>query len=369
MAFLYKFLVFAVTLSVIVFVHEYGHFWVARKNGVKVDVFAIGFGPELFGWNDKYGTRWKFCLLPLGGYVKMFGDADPSSAKSTKVDETLKHLTLEGKRPLQRIAVAAAGPIANFIFTILAFAFLFTFKGMPVIEPTILQVNPESIAKKAGFEEGDKIVALNQQEVKDFVYFKQFLKENAGKTISIQFMRNGESKTIDVDLNVVDEQTGEKKPASILGIVPSTTFKSISFFEGLKDAFVMTFDMIIKTFSFLFSLITFQEKGAEIGGILTIGDQMTRAAEHGFLTLLNFMAFLSLQLGAINLLPVPVLDGGHIMMNSIEMLIRRPIPLKMQEWLYKIGGALVISLMGYGLISDFKRYAIIAKILSFLGIS
>jgi regulator of sigma E protease len=363
----YKVFVFTIALSIIVFVHEYGHFWVARKNGVKIDAFSIGFGPEFFGWTDRFGTRWKFSMIPLGGYVKMFGDADASSAKSASVEDELKHLTLEGKRPLQRIAVAAAGPIANFIFTIIVFSFLFSVKGITVVEPIILQIAPKSIAEKSGFKEQDKILSLDGKNVDDFQFFKKYLKEKAGHTISIEFMRNNIKELTNVDLFTIDEKTGEKKPASVLGIVPSTSFKPVPVLEGLAYAFTLTFDMIVKTFSFLFSLITFQEKSAEIGGILTIGDQITKAAEHGIWVLFEFMAFLSLQLGAINLLPVPVLDGGHIVMNTIEMIIRRPVHQKIQEWLYRIGAGLVIALMGYGLLSDIKRYAIVEKILSFFG--
>lgn len=368
MELLYKFLVFTVALSVIVFVHEYGHFWVARKNGVKVDAFSIGFGPEFFGWTDKLGTRWKFSIIPLGGYVQMHGDEDASSRPGSKImSDDEKKISLEGKTPLQRIAVASAGPLANFLFTLVVFAFIFTLKGVTVISPVIQSVKEGSVAERSGLKINDKIITINNEKIDNFIELRVLLKEQAGKTIKVDIERDNAIQTIDIDLNAIDDKTGEKKPVSILGFSPSTEFKPVGFFEGLKQSVVMTLKLIQTSFSFIFSLITFQDKSAEIGGIITIGDQVTKAAEHGIWTLLEFMAFLSLQLGVINLLPVPVLDGGHILMNTIELVIRRPISMVVQTWLYRIGAIFVFALMGYGLLSDIHRYAIFEKTLGLLG--
>ena len=370
MEFLYKFLVFTIALSVIVFVHEYGHFWVARKNGVKVDAFSIGFGPEFFGFTDKLGTRWKFSVIPLGGYVQMHGDADVSSRPgSKKLSKEEQNISLEGKTPLQRIAVASAGPIANFIFTIVVFAFLFTTKGVTVISPIIQSIKENSIAEKAGLKTNDKIITINDEKVDNFIELRVLLKDNAGKEIHVVIERDGEEKKFDIEMMQIDEKTGDKKPVSILGFSPSTEFKPVTFFEGITEAFTMTFKLIYTSLSFIISLITFQDKSAEIGGIITIGDQVTKAAEHGMWTLLEFMAFLSLQLGVINLLPVPVLDGGHILMNTIELMIRRPLSEAVQGWLYHIGAGFVFALMGYGLLSDISRYALFEKALSLLGLN
>lgn len=368
MEFLYNFLIFTVALSIIVFVHEYGHFWVARRNGVKVDVFSIGFGPEFFGWTDKLGTRWKFSMVPLGGYVQMHGDADVSSRPGTvTLLEAEKNISLEGKTPLQRIAVASAGPIANFIFTIVVFSFIFTLKGVTIISPIIQTIKEDSVAHKAGLQVNDKIITIDNKEVENFIDLRKILKEKSGQYIDIKIEREGIQKDFTIEMVIKDEKTGEKKPVSILGFTPTTDFKPVSLVEGITQAFTMTFNLIETTFTFLLRLITFQNRNAEIGGIITIGDQVSKAAEHGIWTLLEFMAFLSLQLGAINLLPVPVLDGGHIFMNTMEIILRRPISMAVQTWLYRIGATMVFSLMGYGLLSDIMRYSLFQKALSFIG--
>jgi regulator of sigma E protease len=361
-------LIIALVFSVIVFVHEYGHFWVARKNGVQVDEFSIGFGPEMFGWTDKLGTRWKICPLPFGGYVKMHGDADASSKPSGDIDENERHLTLEGKTPLQRIAVASAGPIANFIFTLVAFCFLFSLKGITVIEPIIQTVAPNSIAERIGLQINDHILALDDKPIEDFMFFRKYLKEKAGQTVKIKISREKEEKVFDVELVKINASTGKKTPSSALGFSPTTTFKPVPVLEGLTYGFTYTADLIYRSFVGIISLITLQEKSVEMGGLLTIGDQISKAADHGFWTLLEFMAFLSLQLGVINLLPIPVLDGGHILMNFIEIVIRRPVNQKVQEWLYRVGLILVLSLMIYANFSDLRRYTSIDKVLNLVGI-
>ncbi len=365
---LYNLFIIALVFSIIVFVHEYGHFWVARKNGIKVEDFSIGFGPELFGWTDKLGTRWKISAIPLGGYVKMFGDADASSQRSLDVNEDLRHMTMEGKSPLQRIAVASAGPIANFIFTIVAFCFLFTLKGISTVEPIIQSVAKNSIAERVGLKENDKFIAIDGKKIEDFLEIRKIAKEKAGKSISIDILRGEETKSFELELATVDEKTGEKKPTSTIGFSPLTVFKPVSILEGITTSFTLTMEMIYKGFSGIISLLTFQEKNAELGGLLTIGDQISKAADHGFWMLLYFMAFLSLQLGIINLLPIPVLDGGAILMNTIEIIIGRPINAKVQEWFFKIGLFIMLSLMIYANFSDLKRYTIIDKALTFVGI-
>ncbi|CAO5674999.1 MAG: Metalloprotease MmpA [Holosporales bacterium] len=364
---IYTLLVIAFVFSMIVFVHEYGHFWVARKNGIRVDEFSIGFGPELLGWTDSLGTRWKISAIPLGGYVKMFGDADASSQRSLDVNEDLRHMTMEGKSPLQRIAVAAAGPVANFIFTIIAFCFLFTLKGISTIEPIIQSVASNSIAERVGLKPNDKFLEVDGKKIENFLEIRKIAKEKAGQKLKIQILRDDQQKTIDLELVTIDEKTGEKKPSTIIGFSPLTVFKPVPVLEAVTTAFTLTIDMIYKGFVGIISIITFQEKNAELGGLLTIGDQISKAADHGFWMLLYFMAFLSLQLGIINLLPIPVLDGGAILMNTIEMIIRRPINQKTQELFFRIGLFIVLSLMIYSNLSDLKRYTVIDKALTFFG--
>jgi regulator of sigma E protease len=373
---IHQILPFIVALSIIVFVHEYGHFWVARRNGVKVDVFSIGFGHELFGWTDSHGTRWQFSLIPLGGYVKMHGDENAASqpSESSSLKEEEKALTLQGKTPLQRIAVAAAGPLANFIFSILVFFVIFNFKGEPIIQPVIGKIFENSAAGRSGLQINDKILKVNDAEIKTFLDIKKPLNDYAGTSVPVLVERDGKEQTITVDLFSIDEITQEKTPVKTLGISPTSSddaiqFNPLSFMEAVKQSFYITYRFIVDTLVGFGVLLTGGMKGAQLGGILSIGDAFSQAASDGIWPFLQLMAWISIQLGVINLFPVPVLDGGHILMNTVELIIRRPIPEVVQLWFYRIGATLVIGLMGYAMLSDISRYKLVERFLSIIGFS
>ncbi len=372
---IHQILPFIVALSIIVFVHEYGHFWVARRNGVKVDVFSIGFGHELFGWTDSHGTRWQFSLIPLGGYVKMHGDENAASqpSESSSLKEEEKALTLQGKTPLQRIAVAAAGPLANFIFSILVFFVIFNFKGEPIIQPVVGKIFENSAAERSGLQVNDKILKVQDVEIKTFLDIKKPLNEHAGTSVPVLVEREGKEQTITVDLFSIDEATQEKTPVKTLGISPTSSddaiqFNPLSFVEAVKQSFYMTYRFIVDTLVGFGVLLTGGMKGAQLGGILSIGDAFSQAASDGIWPFLQLMAWISIQLGVINLFPVPVLDGGHILMNTVELIIRRPIPEIVQLWFYRIGATLVIGLMSYAMLSDVSRYKLVERFLSMIGL-
>ncbi|MDP3641274.1 MAG: RIP metalloprotease RseP, partial [Alphaproteobacteria bacterium] len=243
---IHQILPFIVALSIIVFVHEYGHFWVARRNGVKVDVFSIGFGHELFGWTDSHGTRWQFSLIPLGGYVKMHGDENAASqpSESSSLKEEEKALTLQGKTPLQRIAVAAAGPLANFIFSILVFFVIFNFKGEPIIQPVIGKIFEHSAAERSGLQVNDKILKVKYVDIKTFLDIKKPLSENAGTSVPVLVERDGTALTVTVDLFSIDDTTQEQTPVKTLGISPKSSdeaiqFNPLSFMDAVKQSFYM----------------------------------------------------------------------------------------------------------------------------------
>ncbi|HCU06168.1 MAG TPA: RIP metalloprotease RseP [Holosporales bacterium] len=373
---IHQILPFIVALSIIVFVHEYGHFWVARRNGVKVDVFSIGFGHELFGWTDSHGTRWQFSLIPLGGYVKMHGDENAASqpSESSSIKEEEKALTLQGKTPLQRIAVAAAGPLANFIFSILVFFVIFNFKGEPIIQPVIGKIFEHSAAERSGLQVNDKILKVQHVDIKTFLDIKKPLSENAGTSVPVLVERDGTEQTVTVDLFSIDDTTQEKTPVKTLGISPKSSdeaiqFNPLSFMDAVKQSFYMTYRFIVDTLVGFGVLITGGMKGGQLGGILSIGDAFSQAASDGIWPFLQLMAWISIQLGVINLFPVPVLDGGHILMNTVELIIRRPIPEIVQLWFYRIGATLVIGLMSYAMLSDVSRYKLVERFLSMIGVS
>lgn len=363
------FLPFVVVLSVVVFIHELGHFIVARRNGVKVDAFSIGFGPELFGINDKQGTRWKLSLIPLGGYVKMYGDANAASqpgADNTMPPEELA-LTLAGKTPWQRIKVAAAGPLANFVLAIVLYAGIFVVKGIPHLPPIVDEMLVDGLAFKSGFKVKDEILSVNGDKPKDFFELGALIVKAAGSDVVFMVKRN--QKDIKIAVKMYEEGV-DKKPIKRLGIKPSEpVYQNASFLGAVLHAVELTYEAIINSFNGFAKMVTGQVKGGEIGGVLAIGDMVSQSTKHGLATALQFMAFLSIQLGALNLLPVPVLDGGHIVLNAVEMVRRKPLSKKIEEGVYTVGFVLIMSLMVYATWNDLMRYKVFQSIAKLFGAS
>lgn len=356
------FLPFILILTVLVFVHEWGHFIVARRNGVRVTVFSIGFGPELFGWTDRHETRWSFCLVPMGGYVKMLGDTDASSAKSdtSQLSASEKLETLEAKTPAQRIAVAAAGPAANFIFAIFALTLLMCMKGLPFFPATIGVLDPTLLAAKSGFLVGDHIESINGAKVENFEDLRSHILKAAGSTMQVQIKRGDQNQTLSVDMFEKDEKTGEKKPVSRLGVGPGAPeYKPQNPASAFVQSFTVTWNICAQTLSGLSSMIMGKKGAGDLGGFLAIGDMASQSAKNGAATVLWFMALLSINLGLINLFPIPVLDGGHIVMCGIEWIRGKPLGEKLQERIYFAGLMIVLSLMFYATWNDFSRYGIL----------
>lgn len=355
---------FLIAITVLVFVHEWGHFWVARRNGVKVDVFSIGFGKELFGWTDKLGTRWRISLLPLGGYVKFIGDADASSARSD--NETIqaltdeeKNQTLHSKTPLQRIAVSVAGPGANYVFAILLLAGMTMWNGMP--KNYHLQVQDVLVGKtadKAGIIKGDTIIQLNQKELSQKSDFVSQIASHAGQDISITVKRIEGEKTVEKIFNVplysmVNGEKVKEKLGVVVSQIPGEIEKA-SILDSITHSLNFAWTLSIQMLKGIGELIV--GKGQEVGGIFSIGAMAKQSFSLGVQSFLMFLVIISINLGLVNLLPVPVLDGGNILFATIEMIIRRPISEKTQEFFFKIGLALILSLMIYTNFADLIRF-------------
>ncbi len=355
---------FLIAITILVFVHEWGHFWVARKNGVKVDVFSIGFGKELFGWTDKLGTRWRVSLLPLGGYVKFVGDADASSARSDSavintLSEEEKNQTLHSKTPLQRIAVSVAGPGANYVFAILLLAAMTLWNGVPKnYHLSVQDVLVGKIADKAGILKGDTIVQLNRQELNKKSDFVSIISSHSGEDISITVKRVEDNKTVeksfDVPLySVVNGEKVKEKLGVVVSQMPGEMEKA-SVLESFSHAFKFTWNLSIQMLKGIGELIV--GKSQEVGGIFSIGAMAKQSFSLGVQSFLMFLIIISINLGLVNLLPVPVLDGGNILFATIEMIIKKPIPEKTQEFFFKIGLALIITLMLYTNYADLVRF-------------
>ncbi len=354
-------LAFLLVLTILVFIHELGHFVVARFHGVKVTIFSIGFGPEIVGWTDSKGTRWRLSCIPLGGYIRMLGDADETSCRPDpevvkNLSEDERNQTVCSKRPAQRIAISAAGPIANLVLAWLMFWGVFVGKGFLVYPPQIEKVEPGKIAEQSGFQKGDRILSINNKPIHDFREMPILIFENRGKTAHFSIQRNAEVLTLPVNFFRIDPKTHKTHSIWELGITPiSPVYHHCSILQGLGislEATLRIAQQVVYSFARVFIDPTSRK---QIGGIFSIGQGAGESFQKGWFTLLQFMAFISVNLGVLNLFPIPVLDGGQILVSSIEALIRRPLPEWFQTGLLYLGLAVVAGLMLLGMWNDIAR--------------
>ncbi|WP_299619552.1 RIP metalloprotease RseP [Pelagibius sp.] len=353
---------FLVILTALVFVHELGHYLVARWNGVRVEVFSIGFGPEIFGWTDKAGTRWKFSLIPLGGYVKMFGDANAASMPSeenSSLSEAERAVAFPYKRLSQRTWIVAAGPLANFLFAIVILAGLFSIVGQPFTPAVVGQVVPGSAAEAAGFEPGDKITAVNGQGVARFEELQRIVGLRPEEPLEITMLRDGQEMQLIATPERVETENslGEKHEIGRIGIQRSgSEFTRHDPLTAVWQATRETISIINQTFTALGQIIRGDRGADELGGPIRIAQLSGQVAEHGIPQAIFFAAVLSINLGLINLFPVPMLDGGHLLFYAIEALRGRPLGERAQEYGFRIGLALVLTLMVFVTWNDLLRF-------------
>jgi regulator of sigma E protease len=447
-------------VTVLVFVHELGHYLVARWNGVRIDVFSIGFGPELFGWNDRTGTRWKFSAIPLGGYVKMFGDENAASLPSGNVSqmtEAEKRVSFPHKRLLQRVAIVSAGPIANFILAIALLTVVITFHGQDYTPPTVGYVVEESAAAAAGIKVGDVVVSIEGQHIGSFEDILNIVPLNTGTPLDVVLRRGGEmlERTITPQIITDTDRLGlkysiarlgiqpfsppvvgdveEKSPAAAAGVKPGDTILSIDgkqvasyqeylhFFLSnttgapvhlalkrgdqvvdiqmtptmvkIKDPsgverdlprvdiygpkgevvehgpvssiWYATVDSWRQTTGTLRTVgqMLLGRRGADgLGGLISIGGYLHQAAKDGILAVVRLAAFISLNLGLINLFPIPVLDGGWLLFYAAEGIRGKPLGQRAQEYGFRLGLALVLMLMIFANWNDLDRWGIVGFI-------
>jgi regulator of sigma E protease len=358
---------FLVNLTILVFVHEMGHFWIARRNKVRVEVFSIGFGPEIIGWTDKHQTRWKISALPLGGYVKMFGDANAASAP----DETLAEMTPEErkvsfhhKRVGQRAAVVFAGPAANFLFAILVFAGLFIAVGQPYAPPVVGEVDANTAAARAGFEPGDRIATINGQSIERFQQIQQIVQIGLGEPLTVQVVRDGKTLTLQATPSVVERKDnfGHSFKIGLLGLrSKGVEYARLGPGTALWRSIQETAFLSASTFKAVAQMIVGKRTTEELGGPLRIGEMSGEMAQNGILSTSNiwFLAVLSLNLGLINLLPIPMLDGGHLLFYAIEAVRRRPLGPRIQDYGFRIGLSLVLLLMVFATWNDLVHLKVV----------
>jgi regulator of sigma E protease len=361
---------FLVVLSVLVFVHEWGHYQVARWCGVKVDVFSIGFGPEIFGWNDRRGTRWKFSLIPLGGYVKMLGDMDASSARSTLegIAPELRDQAFPAKSVGQRAAIVFAGPAVNFIFAILILGGIYNIWGQPYTEAVIGSIAENSAAAEAKLRVGDKILEIDGAPIYRFEDVQRIIQVGAGQPVELKIQRAEEILAVPITPKIVaaEDRFGNQHRLPRLGVMSTqTAYEQHGFFASFYYAGKETYDLSLATLKAVGQIIVGVRSVQELGGPLRIAQLSGQAASIDYVALLGLIALLSINLGLINLFPVPLLDGGHLVFYAIEAVRGKPPNEQIMNAAAAIGVMAVGSLMVLAVYNDlayFKFFDFVAKL-------
>jgi regulator of sigma E protease len=352
---------FLIILSVVVFVHEYGHYWVARRNGVKVETFSIGFGRELFGFNDRNGTRWKFSLVPLGGYVKMLGDADATSATVDAATAWQKE-SFPAKSVWQRMAIVVAGPAANFLFAIVVLSVLFVISGRPFTPAVVGEVTPESPAAAAGLEPGDRVTAVDGTAVDSFESLQLMVRDYAEVPLQFTIERGGQTFDVTVTpaLREIEDRFGNTHRVGLVGISRTgVEFRRSNPLLAPLEAAGETLRMVTGTLGALGEMIVGSRGTEELGGPLRIAQMSGTIAQDGLVPAIWFTAILSINLGLINLFPIPMLDGGHLVLYTIEAARGRPLGERSQEMAFRVGLAMVLTLMIFATWNDLVQMNII----------
>ncbi|MGB6542588.1 MAG: RIP metalloprotease RseP [Xanthobacteraceae bacterium] len=354
---------FLFVLSIVVFFHELGHFLVARWCGVRVLVFSIGFGPEIVGFNDRHGTRWKISAIPLGGFVKFFGDDNVASASNgaqladMDANERTRSFVFQPVR--KRAAIVVAGPLANFILAIVIFAAIFMLYGKQTMSARVDTVQPDSAAAVAGFQPGDLVTAINGAAIESFADMQRVVSESAGETLSITVERDGVQRVLKAApaLKDVKDTFGNVRHIGILGISRSMAAADLKFepvpppravWMGVEE----TWFVVDRTLSYLAGVIVGREAADQLGGPIRIAQMSGQVATIGFVALIHLAAVLSVSIGLLNLFPIPLLDGGHLLFYSIEALRGRPLSERAQEVGFRIGLAIVLMLMIFATFND-----------------
>lgn len=356
---------FVVVLGILVFVHELGHFAVARMCGVKVDVFSIGFGKELWGRKDRQGTYWKIAAVPLGGYCQFLGDDDASSAgdgKASELSEEEKKFTFQYQSPAKKLVIALAGPMSNYLFAILIFVGIFFFLGKINFPPVVGEVFENSAAAKAGIVANDRILTINGNKIDSFDDIRKEVDLTVGNEVVVELLRDGREIRLQFPLTEMEvpEANGEMTKRPMLGVksvnVIELDHEKLSLPQSLKEAFLEAWNVTEATLRGVGQMVTGKRSGEEIGGIIRIAEMSGDISkQNGILDLVVFMALLSINLGLINLFPIPVLDGGHIVIYLAEIAVGKEINTQIKDALFKVGFSLIIALMIFATWNDFVR--------------
>ena len=348
---------FVVVLSLVVIVHEGGHFFVARRCGVKVTDFSLGFGPELWGRVDNKGTRWKVCAVPLGGYVKMLGDEDAASAKKStdKIAPEDLDKTFLAQKLWKRALIIVAGPGMNYVFSFVLLTGLFWAFGTLTIPPVVGEVMPDSAAERAGILAGDKILSVNGKEIDSFTDIRRSIQlTDYAKELTIVLDRKGEKLTLTIEpLRETDDSPavlGVKASSATITEGPRPTF-----IGAVAEAGTTLWTTSYDSLKYLGQVLTGQRRAKDLRGPLGIAEASGDALMGGFVSLLAFIAYVSIAIGLMNLLPIPVLDGGHLFFYALEAIFRRPMPEKVENAFVWGGFGILMLIFAYSLVLDVPR--------------
>nr|WP_321444451.1 RIP metalloprotease RseP [uncultured Cohaesibacter sp.] len=353
-------------LTIVVFFHELGHFLVGRWCGVTIKAFSIGFGRELFGFYDKHGTRWKFSLIPLGGYVKFEGDENAASVPDQEALDSMGKDAREGSLHAQplwaRAAIVAAGPIANFLLSIVIFGTLLFAYGKPLMVPRVDSVVEDSAAAEAGFKPGDIMVSIDGTPIEAFVDVQRVVALSSEDTLKIVVDRDGKLVTLSTTprRTEVTDQFGNKQKIGVLGIrhqarPEDVKLKKYGPVEALWGGVEETYFIVERTLGYIGRIFVGKEDADQLGGPIRVAQVSGQVATLGIVALVNLAGMLSVSIGLINLFPIPMLDGGHLAFYAVEAVRGKPLSAKSQEFGFKIGLAMVLSLMFFATFNDITQ--------------
>lgn len=353
---------FLFVLTVVVFVHEMGHFLVARWCGVKVKTFSLGFGPEVASFEDRYGTRWRLAWIPLGGYVKFMDDENAASVPSS---EQISHMSADeratsfhGKPLWQRAAVVAAGPVFNFILAIFIFAVMISLWGVTTLEPRIGRVVADTPAAAAGFQPDDVVVSIDGREIEDFADLQRIVSLSPGRPLTFVVDRNGQRLSLKAEpvMREYNDRIAGKHTRPVIGIESSrqaqVKHRSVDPISAVGLGTQKTYEVITSTLTYLRDIPMGRQNVDQLGGPIRIAEVSGQVARLGPEYLINLIAVISISVGLINLFPIPLLDGGHLMFYAIEAVRGRPLSERSQEFGFKVGFAVVMMLMALAFFND-----------------
>ena len=357
---------FFVLILIVVFIHEYGHYYFAKKYGVGVTDFSIGFGQEIFGWNDKSGTRWKICWIPLGGYVKFFGDRNVYSQADHK--EILEKYNEEEQKKLfilkplyQRTLIVFGGPLANFLLALVIFFSIYTFVGKDFTPAVINEVQKNSPAMVGGLKQNDVILEIDGNKVESIMDVSKFITMSTDEIIDFKVKRSYNELILKVKPNIVlgEDSLGNKLNKRIVGIKLGAYNNEINHVKlgpakAVYHAAHEVYYVGTSSLKYIGAMIFGKADTSQLGGPIRIAKISGQVAEFGVLAFISMMAYISISLGLVNLFPIPMLDGGHLMFYAFEKVLGRPLSQKTQEGFFRIGLFLLISLMFFTTFNDLK---------------